>query len=123
MCIYTPLQCGTSGGYTFKNSRHLRGLVGASNTHGDKHGKSNERLRNKMVKSTIHSPVSAAAAASWTSTAVRSFEAALGPFAPGVLEVQEAPGAPRAACGAAKGTWRSPDRRSSLQALVVAAAY
>lgn len=60
-----------------------------------------------------HSPASAAEAASWTGTAVRSFEAELEAFAPGAPEAQEVPEGPRAACGAAKGTWRSPDRRSS----------
>lgn len=81
---------------------------------------------NGKTKESRHSPASAAEAASWTGTAVRSYEAELEAFAPGAPEVLEAPGAPqgpRAACGAAKGTWRSPDRRSSPQALLVAAAY
>lgn len=88
---------------------------------------SNRRLINKLyfylkIPATFprHSPASAAEAASWTGTAVRSFEAEPGAFAPGDLED---PGAQRAAYGVAKGTWRSLARRSSPQALLVAAAY
>lgn len=89
----------------------LENLTGASKTNG--------QIRDSS-QIPRHWPASAAEAASWTGTAVRSSEAELEAFAPGAPEVPEAP---RAACGGVRGTWRSPDRRSSPQAPLAAAAY